>query len=153
EEQLLFITGGQDNVIDKDVDEQPVQDLAFNMDNVFQADGCDAFDSDVDEAPKAQTMFMANLSSADPVYDKVGPSYDSDILSEYVKDNAVPVVQSNVSSVPNDAYMMIFNDMHEPHAQSVSNTTRNTIVDISVTAELATYKEQVELYERWVRFE
>ncbi|GJR89156.1 hypothetical protein Tco_0213167 [Tanacetum coccineum] len=27
-------------------------------------------------------MFMANLSSADPVYDKVGPSYDSDILSE-----------------------------------------------------------------------
>ncbi|GJR81305.1 hypothetical protein Tco_0344364 [Tanacetum coccineum] len=27
-------------------------------------------------------MFMANLSSADPVYDEAGPSYDSDILSE-----------------------------------------------------------------------
>ncbi|GJR09683.1 retrovirus-related pol polyprotein from transposon TNT 1-94 [Tanacetum coccineum] len=40
------------------------------------------FDSDVDEAPTARTMFMANLSSADPVYDKVGPSYDSDILSK-----------------------------------------------------------------------
>ncbi|GKG60250.1 hypothetical protein Tco_0611851, partial [Tanacetum coccineum] len=26
-EQLLFITGGQDNAIDEDVDEQPVQDL------------------------------------------------------------------------------------------------------------------------------
>ncbi|GJU36546.1 hypothetical protein Tco_1184900 [Tanacetum coccineum] len=200
EEQLLFIAGGQDNTIDEDVDEQPVQDLALNVDNVFQADDCDAFDSDVDEAPTAQTMFMANLSSADPVYDEAGPSYDSDILSEvhdhdhyqdaicehheehemhddvqpnyvvdshanytsdsnmilyeqYVKDNAVPVVQSNVSSVPNDAYMMIFNDMHEPHAQPVSVTTRNTVVDNSLTAELATYKEQVELYERRARFE
>ncbi|GJX43232.1 hypothetical protein Tco_0259908, partial [Tanacetum coccineum] len=46
------------------------------------ADDCDAFDSDADEAPMAQTMFMANLSSADPVYDEAGPSYDSEILSE-----------------------------------------------------------------------
>ncbi|GKC27491.1 retrovirus-related pol polyprotein from transposon TNT 1-94, partial [Tanacetum coccineum] len=45
EEQLLFIVGGQDNAIDEDVDEQPVQDLALNVDNVFQADDCDAFDS------------------------------------------------------------------------------------------------------------
>nr|GFC21883.1 cold shock domain protein 1 [Tanacetum cinerariifolium] len=67
EEQLLFIAGGQDNVVDEDVDE-PHE--------------CEAFDSDVDEAPTAQTMFMANLSSADPVYDEVGPSYDSKILSE-----------------------------------------------------------------------
>ncbi|GKC96275.1 hypothetical protein Tco_1161717 [Tanacetum coccineum] len=142
---------------------EPVQDLALNMDNVFQADDCDVFDSDVDEAPTAQTMFMANLSSADPVYDEASPSYDSDILSEvpdhdnyqdaiyehhevhemhddvqpnyvvdsnadytsdsnmisydqYVKDNVVPVVQSNVSSIPNDAYMMILNDMHEQSA-------------------------------------
>ncbi|GJT18284.1 retrovirus-related pol polyprotein from transposon TNT 1-94 [Tanacetum coccineum] len=100
EEQLLFIVG---------------------------ADDCDAFDSDVDEAPTAQSLFMANLSSTDLVYDEDGPSYDSDIISEvdymsnsnmipydqYVKDNAVLVVQSNVSSVPNDAYMMILNDMHE----------------------------------------
>ncbi|GJT87401.1 hypothetical protein Tco_1069118 [Tanacetum coccineum] len=200
EKQLLFIAGGQDNVIDEDVDEQPVQDLALNMDNVFQANDCDAFDFNVNEAPTAQTMFMANLLSADPVYDEAGPSYDSNILSEvhdhdhyqdavcehheehemhdnvqpnyvvdshanytsdsnmipydqYVKDNAVPVVQSNVSSVPNDAYMMIFNDMHEPHAQSVSDTTQNTVVDNSLTTELATYKEQVELYERRARFE
>ncbi|GKD93533.1 hypothetical protein Tco_1373370, partial [Tanacetum coccineum] len=65
EEQLLFIAGGQDNAIDEDVDEQHVQDLAFNVDNVFQADECDAFDFDVGEAPTAQTMSMANLSSAD----------------------------------------------------------------------------------------
>ncbi|GKF02179.1 hypothetical protein Tco_0029102 [Tanacetum coccineum] len=46
------------------------------------ADQCDAFDSDVDEAPTTQTMFMENLSSADPIYDEAGPSYDSNILSE-----------------------------------------------------------------------
>ncbi|GJS37008.1 retrovirus-related pol polyprotein from transposon TNT 1-94 [Tanacetum coccineum] len=200
EEQLFFIAGGQDNVVDEDVDEQPVQDLALNVDKVFQADNCNAFDFDVDEAPTVQTLFMANLSSADPVYDEAGPSYDSDILSEvhdhdhyqdavcehheeheihddvqpnsivdshvdyasdsnmipydqYVKDNAVPVVQSSVSSVPNDAYLMIDNEMYEPRTQSVSKTTRNTVVDNSLTAELATYKEQVELYERRARFE
>ncbi|GJR03024.1 hypothetical protein Tco_0526008, partial [Tanacetum coccineum] len=173
EEQLLFIAGGQDNVVDADVDEQPVQDLVLNVDNVFQADDCDAFDSDVDEAPTAQTMFMANLASADPVYDKASPSYDSDILSEvpdrdnyqdavcehhevhemHDEDNAVPVVQSNVSFVPKDAYMMILNDMHEPSAQCVSVTTQNNVVDKSLTVELATYKEQVELYERWAKFE
>nr|GEV76636.1 retrovirus-related Pol polyprotein from transposon TNT 1-94 [Tanacetum cinerariifolium] len=106
EERLLFLAGGQDKAIDEDVDEQTIQDLALNVDNVFQADDCDAFDSDVDEAPTAQAMFMANVSSIDPVYDEVDPSYDSDILSE------------------------------------------NTEVDTSLTAELATYKEQVELYER-----
>nr|GEV90915.1 hypothetical protein [Tanacetum cinerariifolium] len=52
------------------------------MDNVFQSDDYDAFDSDVDEAPMTQTMFTVNLSSADPVYDEAGQSYDSDILSE-----------------------------------------------------------------------
>ncbi|GKE61097.1 hypothetical protein Tco_1511464 [Tanacetum coccineum] len=124
---------------------------------------CDAFNSDVDEAPTAHTMFMENLSSADPIYDEGGLSYDSDILSEvqdhdnyldnvgeyhevhemqndiqqnyvvdsdaeymsdsnifpykqYVKNNAEQVVQSNLSSVPNDALMMIINDMHEQAA-------------------------------------
>ncbi|GJU50562.1 retrovirus-related pol polyprotein from transposon TNT 1-94 [Tanacetum coccineum] len=80
EEQLLFIAGGQDNVIDEDVDEQPA-------------------------------MFMANLSSTDLVYDEASPSYDLDILS------------------------------------------KNNVVDNSLAAELATYKEQVELYKRRAKFE
>ncbi|GJZ68612.1 hypothetical protein Tco_0631852 [Tanacetum coccineum] len=125
------------------------------------ADDYDAFDSDVDKAPTARTMFMENLSSVDPVYDEASPSYDSDILSEvhdhdhyqdavcehhevhemhddYVKDNAFTVVQSNVSSVPNDAYMMLLNDIYEPSAQCVYVPNA---VDNSLTAELATYKE------------
>nr|GFA19407.1 integrase, catalytic region, zinc finger, CCHC-type, peptidase aspartic, catalytic [Tanacetum cinerariifolium] len=82
---------GQDNAIDGDVDEQPIQDLALNVENVFQADDCDAFDSNVDEAPMAQTMFMANLSSADPVNDEARPSYDSDILSESIGAGVEPL--------------------------------------------------------------
>nr|GEV34364.1 integrase, catalytic region, zinc finger, CCHC-type, peptidase aspartic, catalytic [Tanacetum cinerariifolium] len=131
--QLLFLAGGHDNAFDDDVNVQPIQDLALNMDNVFQADDYDAFDSDVDEAPMAQTMFMANMSSADPVTDEAGPSYDSDILSEYVKDNEVPVVHSNVSSVPNDVYMMLYNDMKKqvtfakPSDTSNSNTHKPVV--------------------------
>ncbi|GJS36794.1 hypothetical protein Tco_0535176 [Tanacetum coccineum] len=129
----------------------------------------EAFDSDVDEAPTAQTMFMENLSSADPIYDEVGPSYDSDILSkvqdhdnyldsvgeyhEYVKDNVVQVVQSSVSSVPNDALMMIMNEMHEQAAQCVSVNEHNKVVNASLTVELVRYKEQVDLYEKRARSE
>nr|GFC02884.1 hypothetical protein [Tanacetum cinerariifolium] len=149
----LFLAGRPDNAFDDDVDEQPVQDLALNVDNMFPAEDCDAFDSDVYEAPTAQTMFMANLSSADPITDEARPSYDSDILSEYVKDNEVPVVHSNASSVQNDTFIMIYNDICEPSAPSVSNSSRNAVVKNSLTAELATYREQVELYERWAKFE
>ncbi|GKF79293.1 hypothetical protein Tco_0234861 [Tanacetum coccineum] len=46
EEQLLFIAGEQVTNFDDDVD-----DLALNVDYDFEADQCDAFDSDVDEAP------------------------------------------------------------------------------------------------------
>nr|GEY39574.1 hypothetical protein [Tanacetum cinerariifolium] len=156
--------------------------------------------NDVDEAPTTQTMFMANLSSDDPITDKAGPLYDSDILSEvqdhdqylddtcayheehvmydsvqldhgvdlhadytsvsnmisydkYVKDNEVPVVPNNASSVLNDTFMMIYNDMCKPSAPSVSNTSRNAAVKTFVTAELATYREQVELYERRAKLE
>ncbi|GJS37443.1 hypothetical protein Tco_0535825 [Tanacetum coccineum] len=116
---------------------------------------------------------MANLSSADPVYDEAGPSYDSEVLSEvqahdhyqdavcdhheehemhdYVKDNAVPVVQNKASKVPNDAYVMIDNDLHESDVTPVSHTHRNTVANNLLNAELATYKEQVELYERRAR--
>nr|GEV76985.1 reverse transcriptase domain-containing protein [Tanacetum cinerariifolium] len=188
---MFHLNSGQTNTFDDDVDEAPVQDLTLNKDNIFQADQCDAFDSDVDEAPSAHTMLMTNLSSADPIYNKAGLSYDLDILSEvhdhdnyidsvgeyheahemqndvqpnyvvnsdaeytsdsniisceqYGKDNAVQVVQSNVSSMPNDTLMTIINDMHEQSAQCVSANEQNKVVNES----FARYKEQVKLYEK-----
>ncbi|GJS77848.1 retrovirus-related pol polyprotein from transposon TNT 1-94 [Tanacetum coccineum] len=163
EEQLLFLAGRQTNTFDDDVDEELVQDMAHQEDNIFQADQCDAFDSDVDEVPTTQTMFMANLSSVDLVYDEAGPSYDSDTLSEvqdhdncldnlnksyeehemhnvvqqndainsyteytsnsniisneqYMQDNEYQVVHSDVSSIPNDAIMIIINDIYDQDA-------------------------------------
>ncbi|GJW03894.1 hypothetical protein Tco_1562750 [Tanacetum coccineum] len=56
---------------------------------------------------------MSTLSYEDPIYDEVGTSYDSNITSEYMEDNKEHVVQSNVSSVQNDALMSIIDDMHE----------------------------------------
>nr|GEU44200.1 hypothetical protein [Tanacetum cinerariifolium] len=133
EEQLLFITGRKDNV-DDDVDDQP-------------------------------TMFMTNLSSAYPIYDEAGMSYDLDILSEvhghdnyqdavyelheYVKDNTESVVQNIVSFVPHDAYLMIINEMHEQTAQCVSVNAHTKVVDASLAVELAIYREQVELINKW----
>ncbi|GKA47945.1 retrovirus-related pol polyprotein from transposon TNT 1-94 [Tanacetum coccineum] len=71
EEQLLFIAGERATNFDDDVD-----DLALNVDHGFEADQCDAFDSDVDEAPTTQTMFMVNLSSEVQSMRSRGPSYE-----------------------------------------------------------------------------
>nr|GFC69582.1 hypothetical protein [Tanacetum cinerariifolium] len=73
---------------------------------------------------------------------------DSNIIlyDQYVKDNEVPVIHSDLSYVPDNAFMMINDDMCEPSAPSVSNSSRNAVVKNSLTAELATYREQVELY-------
>nr|GEY84919.1 hypothetical protein [Tanacetum cinerariifolium] len=45
-------------------------------------DDCDAFDYDVNKAPTAQTMFMANILFVDPIYDEASLSYDLDIISK-----------------------------------------------------------------------
>ncbi|GJU42103.1 retrovirus-related pol polyprotein from transposon TNT 1-94 [Tanacetum coccineum] len=76
EEQLLFLAVEQVTNVDDDVDDSPENDLALNVDHIFKADECDAFDSDVDKGPTSQTMFMANLTSEDPIYDEAGPLYD-----------------------------------------------------------------------------
>nr|GEY82631.1 integrase, catalytic region, zinc finger, CCHC-type, peptidase aspartic, catalytic [Tanacetum cinerariifolium] len=65
------------------------------------------------QAPTAQTMFMANLSSVDLVTDEGGPSYDSDILSE-VQDH--------------DHYQDAVCAHHEEHAMH-DNVQLNHIVD------------------------
>ncbi|GKD26754.1 retrovirus-related pol polyprotein from transposon TNT 1-94, partial [Tanacetum coccineum] len=77
EEQSLFLAGEQVTNVDDDVDDSTENDLALNVDHIFEADECDAFDSDVDEGPTSQTMFMASLTSEDPIYNEAGPSYDS----------------------------------------------------------------------------
>nr|GFB35504.1 hypothetical protein [Tanacetum cinerariifolium] len=113
--------------------------------------------------------FMANLFSTYPVYDEADPSYDSDILSEvhdhdHYQDTVYEhheihemhddvqlnyVVDSH-ADYTSDSNMILYDQYPDQH---VFVTTQNNVVNKSLTAELATYKEQVELYERRARFE
>ncbi|GKC24261.1 hypothetical protein Tco_1026411 [Tanacetum coccineum] len=82
-----------------------------------------SFDSNVDEAPTTQTMFMANLTS-----EESGPSYDSNTLFEcriILEETKNIVVQINVSSVRKDALMSILDEMHE---QGVAKVVREEAI-------------------------
>ncbi|GJW94463.1 retrovirus-related pol polyprotein from transposon TNT 1-94, partial [Tanacetum coccineum] len=118
EEELLFLAGEQANTFDADVDNHPVQDLALNEDNIFQADECDAFDSDVDDEPTAQSIFMANLSSAGPANLQAGPSNASTLSEVHILENAID------HSVTNQ-------DRHEIHNEvQQANVIDSTSVDM-----------------------
>ncbi|GJW42582.1 retrovirus-related pol polyprotein from transposon TNT 1-94 [Tanacetum coccineum] len=80
---------------------------------------------------------------------------DSNIIpyDQYVEDNEEHVVQSNVSSVRNDALMSILDEMHEQGVQSRLANKPNMVVKDSVTSELARYKELVGEYEKRAKFE
>ncbi|GKE68834.1 hypothetical protein Tco_1526906, partial [Tanacetum coccineum] len=62
--ELMLLMQAQENGVD--LDEEQLLFLVGGQTNTFDDD----------------TMFMANLSSTNPVYDEAGPSYDSDTLSE-----------------------------------------------------------------------
>ncbi|GKC02220.1 retrovirus-related pol polyprotein from transposon TNT 1-94 [Tanacetum coccineum] len=113
EEQSLFLAGEQVTNVDDNVDDSPENDLALNVDHVFEADECDAFDSDVDEGPITQTMFMTNLTSEDPIYDEAGTSYDSNTPSE-VHDH--------------DTFVNHLDEYHEVHEMQ-TDEQNNYVVD------------------------
>ncbi|GJS20034.1 retrovirus-related pol polyprotein from transposon TNT 1-94 [Tanacetum coccineum] len=113
EEQSLFLAGEQVTNVDDDVDDSPENDLALNVDHVFEADECDAFDSDVDEGPITQTMFMTNLTSEDLIYDEAGTSYDSNTPSE-VHDH--------------DTFVNHLDEYHEVHEMQ-TDEQHNYVVD------------------------
>nr|GEX02787.1 hypothetical protein [Tanacetum cinerariifolium] len=95
EEELLFLTGEQTNNFDANVDDHPVRDLTLNDDNIFQADECDAFDSDFDNEPTAQSICVANLSSAGPTNQQAGPSNASIVYEVHDLENAIDSCDDN----------------------------------------------------------
>nr|GEX95403.1 retrovirus-related Pol polyprotein from transposon TNT 1-94 [Tanacetum cinerariifolium] len=153
------------DAFDSDVDEAPTAQTMF-MANLSSADHVtdeakQSYDSDIlSEVPDhdhyqdaACAHHKEHVMHDSVQLDHVVNSHanyttDSNMIpyDQYVKDNEVAIVHSDVSSVPNDAFMMIYYDMCESHAQSVSNPSRNTVVKNSLTAELTIYKEHVELY-------
>ncbi|GJY72063.1 retrovirus-related pol polyprotein from transposon TNT 1-94 [Tanacetum coccineum] len=160
EEQLLFLAGEQVTNFDEDVD-----DLALNVDHIFEADECDAFDFDVDEDHDAFVDHMDEYHEVHEMQNDVQHNYvvdsdadytsDSNIIlyDQYVEDNEEHVVQCNVSSVRNDALMSILDEMHEQGVQSRLTNKPDMVMNDSVTSELARYKELVGEYEKRAKFE
>nr|GEW89324.1 integrase, catalytic region, zinc finger, CCHC-type, peptidase aspartic, catalytic [Tanacetum cinerariifolium] len=139
-----------------------IQDLALNVNNVFQADDCDAFDFDVDEALTAQTMFMANLSFAYPVYDKAGLSYDSDILSEeqveLYKRRAKFKLTKREQKIDDQLRIVITNRnikeeilKKELHSVKMQLSSGDKMADENVPASVPTRSDdQIHLFAAWV---
>ncbi|GJV20374.1 hypothetical protein Tco_1369394 [Tanacetum coccineum] len=147
EEPVQVLALNEDNILqanqcdafDYDVDEAPTAQTMF-MANLSSADPIydeagPSYDSDILSEVHDHDNYVDSISEYHEVHEMqndVQPNYvvdfdaeymsDSNIIpyEQYVKGNTVPVVQSNVSSVPNDALMMIINDMHEQTTQCVS---------------------------------
>ncbi|GJU14919.1 hypothetical protein Tco_1142885 [Tanacetum coccineum] len=83
-----------------------------------QADECDAFDSDVDDEPTAQSIFMVSLSSAGSANPQASPS-NASILSEvHILENAIDNSVTNL-------------DEHEIHNEvQQANVIDSTSVDV-----------------------
>ncbi|GJY88268.1 integrase, catalytic region, zinc finger, CCHC-type containing protein [Tanacetum coccineum] len=113
-----------------DVDNNWSQDLALNEDNIFQADECDAFDSDVDDEPTAQSIFMANLSSVGSANPQAGPSNASILLTIFGRSMTVLVVpRLCIFSALNSVCVSPVNDAFVPQTNSNLNLcpTRNSL--------------------------
>nr|GFA10027.1 hypothetical protein [Tanacetum cinerariifolium] len=153
------------DAFDSDVDEAPTAQTMF-MANLSSADPIideagPSYDSDILSEVQDHDQYLYDTCAYQEehvMHDSVQLNHVVDLHADYtsvnnmipydecVKDNEVPVVHRNASSVQNDNFMMIYNDMCEPSAPSVSNSSRNAVVKNSLTAKLATYREQVELY-------
>ncbi|GJZ14632.1 hypothetical protein Tco_0550309, partial [Tanacetum coccineum] len=107
-----------------------------------------------------QTMFMANLTSEDPIYDEAGTSYDSNNPFE-VQDHNTFVDHMNeyheVHEMQNDVQ---HNYVVDSDADYTSNSNiiplankPDMVMNDSVTSELARYKELVGEYEKRAKFE
>ncbi|GKB55161.1 hypothetical protein Tco_0905914, partial [Tanacetum coccineum] len=153
EDKMLLMQAQENGAV---LDEEELLFLSGEQANTFDADECDAFDSDVDDEPTAQSIFMANLSLAGPVNLQAGPS-NASILSEvhilkntidhvnvipyeqYLLVDNISVLPSCASSVLNDACVLIDNDVYVPNDP--------------MATELKIYKDQVAIYEQRAKFE
>ncbi|GJX50547.1 retrovirus-related pol polyprotein from transposon TNT 1-94 [Tanacetum coccineum] len=161
EEELLFLAGEQANTFDADMDNQPVQDLALNEDNIFQA--YESEPANLQAGPSnALTLSEVHIlenaidhsvtnQDRHEIYNEVQQAnvIDSTTIDmgnsnvipyeQYLSVNNVSVVPSCASSALNDACVLFNNDAYVPHDP--------------IATELKIYKEQVAIYEQRAKFE
>nr|GEU84807.1 retrovirus-related Pol polyprotein from transposon TNT 1-94 [Tanacetum cinerariifolium] len=140
---------------DSDMDEAPTAQTMF-MANLSSADPVTdeaepSYNSNIISEVHGHYQDVACAHHEEHVmHDSVQPDHvvdshadytsDSNMIpyDQYVKDNEVPVEHSDVSSVPNDSFMMIYNDMCEPQVFSVAinselNVARFTKMTVAYT--------------------
>ncbi|GKA27343.1 retrovirus-related pol polyprotein from transposon TNT 1-94 [Tanacetum coccineum] len=116
--------------LDVDVDRIiPENLIGINVDHVFEANECDAFDSDIDEGPTTHTMFMANLTFKDPICDEARPSYDSNTPCEVAIGYKNPLCLTRAKQVQPALY--------NGHVLVMSNHARPVVHDSEDTCEIA----------------
>ncbi|GJU61899.1 retrovirus-related pol polyprotein from transposon TNT 1-94 [Tanacetum coccineum] len=160
EEKLLFLAGEQVTNFDEDVDDPTEQDLALNTmftvnlsskDLIYDEAGL-SYDSNTPSEVQDHDNFADNVDEYHKVHEMqndVQHNYvvnsDAEYTSngniipydQYMEDNKENVVQSNVSSVQNDALMSIINEMHKHGVQSRTNHAPAVVHDSEDTLEIA----------------
>ncbi|GKB18757.1 hypothetical protein Tco_0852680 [Tanacetum coccineum] len=148
-----------------------IWDLALTTTVAFNGNHEDAFDSHCDEAPTPSVIFMANLTQGGPIYDDVGPTYDSDFISKvpyydnYINDEiiaqdeqempnndnevATKILQNDISSVQPDnmILMSVIDTMKNQVTICNKAIDENRIANELLTAELERYKEKA----KWIQ--
>ncbi|GJS34617.1 retrovirus-related pol polyprotein from transposon TNT 1-94 [Tanacetum coccineum] len=123
---------------------------------LFLADEYDAFDSDVDDEPTAQSIFIANLSLVGSTNPQAGPS-NASILSEvYILENAIDhsVFNQDEHDIHNKVIPSMFIDSTSvPICVCVSPVNDAIVPHDPIAIELKIYKEQVAIYEQRAKFE
>nr|GEW71553.1 hypothetical protein [Tanacetum cinerariifolium] len=108
---------------------------------LFLADDWDEFDSDVDEAPMAQTMFMANLSSADPVYDEASPSFELTEREQKINEKLRIVITDR-----NFKEETLKTELHSVKLQLASTINHNKLMVEEVTSLKKDFKQKENKY-------
>ncbi|GKA83982.1 hypothetical protein Tco_0805577 [Tanacetum coccineum] len=129
----------------------------MTLNAAFQTDDLDAFNSDCDEAPGAQEILMAHLSSydsdviseepnSDNYQTNVVSDLDSNIISyeQYLKETESAGVQNNTSSDQQNAMIMsVFDAIFDQLSKCNTDNLKHKELDASLTTELESYKEGV----------
>ncbi|GKB39093.1 hypothetical protein Tco_0884035, partial [Tanacetum coccineum] len=121
---------------------------------LFLANKCDAFDSDVDDEPTAQSIFMANyVTNLD----------EHEIHNEVQQANVIDstsVDMGNSNVIPYEQYLSVDNISVVPSCASsalndvcVSSDNYAFVPHDPIATELKIYKEQVSIYEQRAKFE
>ncbi|GJX36030.1 retrovirus-related pol polyprotein from transposon TNT 1-94 [Tanacetum coccineum] len=86
EEQSLFLAGEQVTNVDDDVDDSQENDLALNVDHIFEADECDALDSDVDEEHfvGVQKALFKEVKEMEEIFDQMNNEVDKNTVDKNV---------------------------------------------------------------------